>query len=100
MSINYLLLVWAAVLAGIHPGKELTPPIDELKRERENSPRRIWRTLYTPTSIGIRASPAIFLWHDGSGRDVRHLLCLGRRARFMQHSKMEANIKCKIQTHT
>ncbi len=55
-------------LADIHPGKELIPPIDEVKREIELPAPHQAFIIYTPVAIvGVRASPSFFSWHEGAG---------------------------------
>ena len=61
------ILKGTAALAGIHPGKQFVPLLEELKREVEFSAPHQAFIIYTPVaSVRIRVSPAFFLWHGRS----------------------------------
>ena len=61
---RFRILKRPTALAGIHPGKELILPIDEVKRKIElTSPNQAF-IIYAPVAIvGVRASPSFVLWH-------------------------------------
>lgn len=74
------ILIRSTALAGIHPGKELIPPIDKVKREIEFSALDQTFMIYTPiASVRVRASPAFFLRHGRpAGAPVIFTVLVGR----------------------
>jgi len=58
------ILIRAATFARVHPGKELIPLLQEVKRKVKLTPPNQAFIIYTPvTIVRVRASPSFVLWH-------------------------------------